>query len=182
MLTLEPDLRIVAEAETGEQAISLYRKHRPTIALLDVRMPGVDGIAVVQQIVAEFPDACVVMLSNSELSDDVARAMEAGASGYLLKTMGQQELVTAIRGAARGEIQLSAAMRQRLALCPLLSQREQEVLAEMGLGLANKEIADRLALSEHTIKSHVRNILGKLRTHDRAGAVAEGFKHGILKV
>lgn len=182
MLTLEPDLKIVAEAETGEQAIALHRKHRPAIALIDVRMPGMDGIVALQHIMTEFPDACVLMLSTSELSDDVARAMEAGASGYLLKTMGQQELVKAIRGAARGETQLSAAMRERLAHCPLLSQREQEVLGAMGLGLANKEIADRLGLSEHTIKTHVKNILGKLRTHDRAGAVAEGYKHGILKL
>lgn len=182
MLTLEPDLKVVAEAETGEQAIALFLKHRPTVALIDVRMPGMDGIAALERIVAECLEACVLMLSTSELSDDVARAMEAGASGYLLKTMGQQELVKAIRGAACGEIQLSAALRERLARCPLLSPREQEVLTAMGGGLANKEIAERLTLSEHTIKTHVKNILGKLCTHDRAGAVAAGFKHGILKV
>lgn len=182
MLSLEENFKIVAEAEHGEQAVAAYREHQPDVALFDVRMPGVDGLEALRRVRAEFPRACVLMLSTSELEDELAHAADAGAMGYLPKTSSQEELVEAIRGAARGEAQFTATMRRRLAERSELTPRELEVLRGLGRGLANKEIADLLQISEHTVKTYVKTILAKLHVADRTGAVAAGFERGFLKL
>ena len=182
VLSLEADIEIVAEAATGEEAVALFKKHRPDAALFDVRMPGMGGIEAVRQVRAEFPSACIVMLSTAELDEEVAAAEKAGARGYITKTNDSISLAEVIRNALRGELQFSASVRQRLNERTQLAPRELEVLAGMAAGLSNKEIASQLCLSTHTVKTYVKGVLEKLGTPDRAGAVTEGFKRGILKV
>jgi len=182
MLAIEDDLEIVAEACDGEQAVALYHERRPDVVLLDVRMSGLGGIEALRRIRASDPEAIVLMLSTSELETEVALASEAGAVGYILKTEGQEALVAAIRSAARGEHLFSPAVALRIAECRKLSKRELDVLTGMSRGLANKEIAIELGISEHTVKSYVKTLLKKLDATDRAGAVSCGFTHGWLKV
>ena len=182
MLAIEDDLEIVAEASDGEQAVALYHEHRPDVVLLDVRMSGMGGIEALRRIRASYPEAIILMLSTSELETEVALAFEAGAVGYVLKTEGQETLVAAIRAAARGELLFSPAVVLRIAERRKLSKRELDVLTGMSRGLANKEIAIQLGISEHTVKSYVKTLLEKLNATDRAGAVSCGFAYGWLKV
>jgi len=182
MLSIEDDLEIVGEAEYGEQAVELFRKHLPDVALFDVRMPDISGIEAARRVRETCPEACILMLSTSDLDEEVAQALDVGAAGYLLKTGSQPALVHAIRGAALGERQFSPAMLQRLAAREHLTPRELDVLAAMRRGLSNKEISTALDLSEHTIKTYVKGIFAKFKVADRAGAVAAGFARGFLKV
>ncbi len=182
VLGLEPDFEIVAEASSGEEAVQLFRRLQPDVALIDVRMPGQGGIAAVREICAGFPDACVVMLSTLELDSEVAQAAAAGARGFLNKVSNTASLAEALRQAVQGLHQFSPLTLDRLARHTELGPRELEVLARMARGLSNKEIASDLNLSTHTVKTYVKNVLGKLGAADRAGAVAAGFGRGILKV
>ena len=182
VLSLEPDIEVVAEASTGEEAVLLFRKHRPDAALFDVRMPGMGGIEALRQVCSEFPEACIVMLSTAELDQEVADAEKAGARGYITKTSDTVSLASVIRSAVSGESQFSSGLRKRLNERVQLAPRELEVLAGMARGLSNKEIAAKLFLSTHTVKTYVKGVLLKLDMPDRAGAVTEGFKRGILKM
>ena len=182
MLANEGDIEIVGEAENGVQAVALYKSALPDVALFDVRMPEMDGIEALRQIRAQFPKARVLMLSTAELDEEVALAAKAGASGYLTKTSSPATLAAAVRAICRGEMQFSRGVRQRLAEREQLSPRELEVLAGMARGESNRQIGQALHLSEHTIKTYVKGVLGKLGVQDRAGAVAAGFSSGILKV
>ncbi len=182
VLTQEPDIAIVATAASADEAVCLYRTHRPCVALLDVRMPGIGGIGALRDIRFEFPTACVLMLSTLELDEEVALALEAGARGYLVKTMDAARLATAIRRAAMGERQFSCTVLRRLAERMHLAPREVEVLCGMARGMTNKEIAAKLCLSPHTVKTYVKGVLAKLNMPDRAGAVAAGYERGLLRV
>jgi DNA-binding NarL/FixJ family response regulator len=185
ILSLDKDLRVVAEAEDGEQAMEQYRKSRPDVALMDVQMPKMGGVEGLRSILAEWPEARVIMLTTSDLDDDIHRALEAGASGYLLKSVSRSELVGAIREVHAGRNYVPTAIRHRLDELERrrqLSAREIEVLDGMRRGLTNKDIAVSLSLSEHTVKAHVKSILGKLESADRAEAVARGFEFGLLRL
>jgi len=182
MPSIEDDLKVVAEAADGAQAVELFRRHRPDVALLDVRMAGCGGIEALRMIRAEIPEARALMLSTSELDEEVAQAIEAGAAGFILKTEGQEVLVAAIRAVARGERRFSPAVLRRLEERQKLSSRELQVLEAMSTGLCNKEIAARLTISEHTVKTYVKTILDKLQAPDRTGAVSQGYSRGLLKV
>jgi two-component system NarL family response regulator len=182
VLALENDIEIVGEAASGDEAVRLYRVHRPDIALLDVRMPGKDGIAALREICAEFPEACVVMLSTQELDHEVAQAASAGAQGYINKANDTAKLAAVLRGAVHGRPQFSPGALERLARQTDLAPREFEVLSGMARGLSNKEIAAELNLSTHTVKTYVKGVLSKLDSPDRARAVAVGFAKGILKI
>lgn len=182
VLALEPDVEIVGEAACGQEAVRLFRALRPEVALLDVRMPGTDGIAALREICTEFPDACVVMLSTLELDHEVAQAAAAGARGYVNKASETARLAAALRGAVAGRPQFSPHALDRLARGTELAPRELEVLAGMARGLSNKEIAAELHLSTHTVKTYVKGVLAKLDSPDRARAVATGYERGILKV
>jgi len=175
-------IAIVAEASSGEAAVELYRKHRPDVALLDVRMPGIGGLEALRRVRAEHAEACVVMLSTAEFDEEVQQAVEAGAMGYIGKTSTTAALVAALKGAARGERQFSPGLLRSLKAATRLAPRELEVLTGMARGWSNKEIAARLHLSTHTVKTYVKGVLEKLGVPDRAGAVSEGFRRGILKV
>jgi two-component system NarL family response regulator len=162
--------------------VELYRKHRPDVALLDVRMPGIGGLEALRRVRAEHAEACVVMLSTAEFDEEVQQAVEAGAMGYIGKTSTTAALVAALKGAARGERQFSPGLLRSLKAATRLAPRELEVLTGMARGWSNKEIAARLHLSTHTVKTYVKGVLEKLGVPDRAGAVSEGFRRGILKV
>ena len=185
VLSLNDDLTIVAEAEDGAQAVEKYRAENPDIVLMDVRMPGMGGLDALRALRATWPGARVLMLTTSELDEDIQRAIEAGACGYLQKSVTRDELVQAIRHVHAGGRYIPQAMERRLAQLAKRkhpSHREIEVLDGMRRGLSNRDIALALSISEHTVKAHVKAILQKLESADRAEAVARGFEQGLLRV
>ena len=185
VLALEGDIEIVAEAEDGAEAVERFRACRPDVTLLDVRMPGVDGLEALRRLHVEWPEARVLMLTTSELDDDLRRAMDLGAQGYLLKTVPRAELARAIREAHAGRLYIPEAMARRLSELSQrrqLTARELEVLDSMRRGLTNRDIGNALDISEHTVKAHVKAILQKLEAADRAEAVGRGFEQGLLRV
>ncbi len=183
MLALEPDFVVIAEAEDAEQAVLRHREYRPDVVLLDLRMPGGSGVVVVRRILKEFPAARIIMLTSFDLEEEVFQSLDAGAKGYVLKSVGRDELNHAIRKVCGGERCIPPAIEQRLlerAKNEQLSSREIEVLDHMRRGHSSREIAVALGISEHTAKNHTRAILRKLRVADRAEAVAAGFERGLL--
>ncbi len=185
VLSLNDDLSIVGEADDGAQAIERFQTVQPDVVLMDVRMPGMGGLEALRALRLAAPGARVLMLTTSELDEDILRAIEAGACGYLLKSVTREELARAIREVHAGGRYMPEAMAQRLAQLTKrkhLSARESEVLDGMRRGLSNRDIAMALSVSEHTIKAHVKAILQKLESADRAEAVARGFEQGLLRV
>ncbi|MEY2881365.1 MAG: hypothetical protein RLZZ15_3745 [Verrucomicrobiota bacterium] len=185
VLELDEGLAVVAEAEDGAQAVEKFRAEKPDVVLMDVRMPGMGGLEGVRALRAAWPAARVLMLTTSELDEDIQQAIAAGASGYLLKSVTREELVRAIRVVHGGGRYVPEAIARRLdelAKRRHLSARETEVLDGLRRGLSNRDIAGTLSISEHTVKAHVKAILQKLESADRAEAVARGFEHGLLRV
>jgi two-component system NarL family response regulator len=185
VLSLDEGLTVVAEAEDGAQAIERFRSEAPDVVLMDVRMPGMGGLEALRVLRSLTPDARVLMLTTSDLDEDLQRAIEAGASGYLQKSVTRDELVRAIKlvhGGGRYIPESTALRLSALAKRKHLSQREIEVLDGMRRGLSNRDIALTLSISEHTVKAHVKAILQKLESADRAEAVARGFEQGLLRV
>lgn len=183
LLSMEPDLRVVAEADDGESAVSLYRNQKPDILLLDSRMPGTDSLDILRRVKVEHPQARVIFMASTMMEENVVRAMGAGAAGYISKSVKRPELSAAIRRVHAGSLHVSPEMETRLAKMnhrSRISPRELEVLELMRRGLSNKDIAKVLGVSEHTIKSHVKALLVKLDCADRAEAVATGFVKGLL--
>ncbi|MGQ0634011.1 MAG: response regulator [Planctomycetaceae bacterium] len=183
MLSNESDMSLVAEAENGRDAVELFRKHRPDVTLMDLRMPVVDGIAAVRLIRQEFPDAKVIALTSFDGDQDIFRALEAGVKGYLLKETAHVDVLDAIRAVHAGRMLMPEDVTRRVAESfPLdaLTPREIEVLQLVAQGLANKEIAARLGTADGTVKMHVQNILAKLGASDRTHAVTIGLKRGII--
>jgi DNA-binding NarL/FixJ family response regulator len=185
ILGIEKDLKVVAEAEDAEQAVAAYRQHQPDVTLMDARMPGESGIIALQRIREEFPAARVIMLTTFDLEEMVFAAIEAGAAGYLLKSVQRAELIDAIRRVHEGERCFPEAIERKLSdpsTHKRLSPREQETLELMRRGLSNKDIGVALGVSENTAKAHVKAILLKLGVADRAEAVAAGFERGLLQL
>jgi len=179
----EADMQVVGEASNGQEALDLFREHRPDITLMDLKMPVMGGVQAIQAIRGQFASAKVIVLSTYEGDEDIHRALEAGAATYLLKDTLSKDLVRVIRAVFAGERTLPAPVAQRLAdrmLQPALTARELEVLRLIAQGLRNKEIAGRLGISEETAQSHVRNILSKFGLHDRTEAVAVAVRRGIV--
>lgn len=182
-LEMEADLQVVAEAGTGEQALAQYRKHQPDVALIDLRMPGLDGIQTTAALCREFPQARVVVISTFQGGDDILRAMQAGAKTYLPKSVQREELIKAVRTIARGETYLPNAVAGRLAerlRRPDLTERELEVLRLVAAGNSNKDIAGRLSIEVGTVKLHVGKILEKLHARDRTEAATMAIQAGIV--
>ncbi|MEV4895579.1 response regulator [Nonomuraea sp. NPDC059023] len=191
----QPDMSVVAEAANGREAVEAVRAHAPDVALLDIRMPELDGIEAARIICAQTP-AKVIMLTTFDQDDYVYDALQAGASGFLLKDVRRDDLVHAVRVAAGGEALLAPAVTRRLiddmvrrnarpgppprSLDPL-TDRERETLTLLGRGLSNAEIAATLVVSEHTVKTHVSNVLSKLGLRDRVQAVIAAYESGLLR-
>ncbi len=177
MLEVEPDLDVVADVGDGAQAVTLTLARSPDVVLMDVQMPGLDGIEALREILRLRPQTRVVMLTTFGHENYVVPSFKAGASGYLLKDVGRAELVDAIRRVAAGESLLNRPVAEGALL---LSRRELEVLSCMAREMTNREIATTLFLSENTVKTHVSHILAKLGALDRAGAVLRAWRQGLI--
>lgn len=181
----EPDMKVVAEAADGAQAIELYRKHQPDLALLDLRMPACSGNEAIEAIRREFPAAHILVLTAYSGDEDIHRALAAGAQGYVLKSATGEGLVPAIRAVSAGQRWIPNDVATRLAMrnsYEPLTSREIQVLKEAAHGKANKEIAAALAISEHTVKDHLKSILAKLDAADRTEAVTAAVQRGIIEL
>jgi two-component system, NarL family, response regulator LiaR len=192
-LETRPDITVVAEAGSGEEAIRLAAEHAPDVALMDLIMPGMDGVEATRRLTARSPRTNVVMLTSYHDDEHVFPAIRAGALSYVLKEVGPEELADAVRKAAAGEAvlhprvaarvvrELHGARRDEPNAFRELSDRELEVLKLIADGLSNAEIAGRLFVSEKTVKSHVSNILGKLHVADRTQAAVYAWRQGVVR-
>ena len=179
----ESDMQVIAEASTGREAIEEFRAHRPDVALMDLQMPGMNGIEAIIAIRGECPEARIIVLSTYSGDVQVVRALKAGARAYLLKGNVNKELVATIRAVNAGQKRIPPEVAAELAEHTgedELTEREIDVLRLIAAGNANKEIAAQLGLAEDTVKRHVTNILSKLRANDRTHAVTIGLKRGII--
>lgn len=179
----EPDMSIVAEASSGREAIEMFRKHRPDVTLMDLRMPDINGIDAMTRIFAEFADARIIVLTTYSGDVQIVRALKAGAQGYLLKGLLRKELLDTIRSVYKGKKRVSPEVASEIAeyaADSALTLREIDVLHLIAEGCANKIVADRLSITEDTVKAHVRNILSKLGANDRTHAVTIALKRGII--
>jgi len=185
LLSTQADMELVGEASNGREAIQQFRTLRPDVTLMDIQMPGVDGIEALSAIRAEFPDARVVVLTTYKGDVQAMRALKAGAQADLLKSLLQKELLDTIRDVHAGRKRIGQEVAAELAdhvSDDALSAREVDVLRLIAEGNSNKLVADRLSISEDTVKGHVKNILSKLGANDRTHAVTIGLKRGIIVV
>jgi DNA-binding NarL/FixJ family response regulator len=185
LINTEPDLKVIGETDDGDQAIALFDKLKPDLLLMDVRMPRRSGTDATRHIRQMAPQARVLMLSAFDGDADIHAALEAGAHGYVLKSATGEELIPAIRAVAAGKRWIPREVATRLKTRNAyeeLTAREIEVLNQLARGLANKEIADALKISEYTTKDHLKSILAKLRVADRTQAVTAALQRGIIKL
>jgi DNA-binding NarL/FixJ family response regulator len=179
----ESDMQLVAEASTGHEAIQGFREHQPDVTLMDVRMPDMGGIDALLAIRTEFPNVRVIMLTTFEGDAEIQRALEAGAQGYMLKSMPRKQLVDMIRKVHAGKKQIPPEVADQLIEHigdETLSKREVEVLQKVAAGNRNSDIAALLFISEETVKGHVKHIMEKLGASDRTEAVAIGIRRGFI--
>jgi len=181
----QPDMLLVAEASNGREAIQQYREHQPDVTLMDLRLPDMSGIDSMIAIRSEFPEARIIMLTTFEGDVEIQRSLEAGARGYLLKSMPPNDLAEAIRqvhgGKKRIPPELAAQLAEHLG-DEALTEREIEVLRHIAGGNRNRDIADRLFISEETVKVHIKHIMEKLGAVDRTQAVAIAVRRGIIQL
>jgi DNA-binding NarL/FixJ family response regulator len=183
LVASQSDMELVAEASTGREALDQFRKHRPDITLMDLQMPGMDGIETMVAICGEFPVARIIVLTTYKGDVQVLRALKAGARAYLLKGLLRKELLETIRAVHAGQKRIPpeiAAVLAEHAVDDALTSREIDVLRLIAAGNANKLVADQLSISEGTVKGHVKNILSKLGASDRTHAVTVALKRGII--
>jgi len=183
LLNTVPDMKVIAEAMDGKEAIDLFRRHEPDVTLMDLRLPNIGGVEAVKRIRQEFPAARIIVLTTFDGDEDIYRALQAGARAYLLKGMSGDELMDAIRAVHAGKSRIPPVIAERLAERmggPELTSRELEVLKLIGSGKSNKEIGGALSISEATVKTHINSILGKLGVTDRTQAVTAALQRGII--
>jgi len=184
-LSMDPGFAVITQANDGESALKVWRQQRPDVTLLDISMGGMDGIDTLRCLIRDFPEARVLMLTTSEATEDIHHALDAGARGYVTKSISATDLVSAIRTVHAGGGFLSESVKQRLAeeeSSGRLTLREIEVLELVRQGFTNDEIGRLLGISERTARAHISSIKEKLHASDRAAAVARGFENGILRV
>jgi len=185
LVNTEPDLKLIAEASNGKEAVDAFRSHQPDITLMDLQMPGMDGLEAIEAIRREFPEARIIVLTTYSGDVQVLRALKAGARGYMLKGNVHKELLDTIRAVHAGQKRIPPEIAAELAdhaADDALTEREIDVLRLIGTGNSNKQIADQLSIGEATVKSHMTNILSKLGANDRAHAVTIGLKRGIIEL
>jgi len=185
LIELQPDMTVVAEAAGGQEAVHAFARHHPDLTLMDLRMPGMSGIEATLAIRRAYPAARVLVLTTYDTDEDIYRALEAGAAGYLLKNTDGHTLLETIRAVHAGTYQLPAHISRRLAqrrAAPELSPRELEVLRLIVQGLSNKEIGAVLGLAENTVKNHVKMILDKLEVADRTQAATTAIRRGLVRL
>ena len=183
LLNVVDGLEVVGEAADGVEAIAQYRKHQPDIALIDLRLPRLSGVEVIERIRMETPHARFIVLTTYDGDEDIYRALQAGARAYLLKGMTSEELIAAIRAVHAGKSHIPPAIAQRLAErmgTEELTPREFDVLEQIVRGLSNKDIATELEISEATVKTHINNLLSKLGVTDRTQAATAALQRGIV--
>ncbi|MGW2659688.1 response regulator [Nocardia tengchongensis] len=186
MLEAEADFTVSGEAGSGTEALALAATVRPDVVLMDLRMPGGDGVEATERILAILPETRIIVVTTYETESDILRAVEAGAAGYLLKDASRVELANAIRAAARGETVLAPTVADRLVnrlrrpAQPTLSARELQVLARVAMGETNADIGHELHISEATVKTHLLRVFSKLEVSDRTAAVTTAMARGLL--
>ena len=181
----QPDMMLVGEAATGAEAIQLFKQHVPDVTLMDLRLPDMSGIDTLIAIRTEFPEARIIMLTTFEGDVEIQRALQAGARGYLLKNMPPSELLDVIRQVHAGKKRIPPVIASQLAehwTDETLTEREVEVLREVAEGNRNRNIAEKLFISEETVKVHIKHIMEKLGASDRTQAVAIGVRRGIIQL
>ena len=184
-LNVEPDMEVVAEAGNGEDALQAYRRHHPSLVLMDLRLPGMSGTDCTAAMIREFPDASILMLSTHSGEEEIYRALHAGARGYIVKSIIREELLRAVREVHRGGQYVDPIVASHLAerrSHRSLSFREIEVLRMVAQGLGNKEIASALNIAEVTVKLHVSHVLEKLSVKDRTQAATVALQRGIISL
>ena len=183
LLKTVPEFLVVAEAADGQQAVDLYRVHQPDITLMDLRLPKINGVEAIGRIRKEYPGARIIVLTTFDGDEDIYRALQAGARGYLLKGMEGDELMAAIRAVYAGKSRIPASVAERLAermSGTALTERETDVLKLIVGGNSNKEIAAALYISEATVKTHINSLFGKLGVSDRTQAATTALQRGIV--
>ena len=181
----EVDMSVVAQARDGQAAVELFRQHQPDLALMDLRMPKLDGADAITQIRSEFATARIIILTTYDGDVDIYRGLQAGAQGYLLKDMTAEELIEAIRLVQKGKKYIPLAVAAKLAErlnSETLTERERQVLQLLAMGRHNTEISATLSISERTVKFHLGNIFGKLGVSDRTQAVIQALKRGFAQL
>ncbi|GAA1261316.1 response regulator transcription factor [Sphaerisporangium rubeum] len=187
MLEADPGISVAGEAGSGDEAVTRARELRPDVVLMDLRMPGGDGVSAIPRVLSERPGCRVIVLTTFETDQDIVRAVEAGAAGYLLKDTSRADLVSAVFAATRGETVLSPSVatklvgRMRAPAADSLSRRETEVLSLVARGLTNADIGRELFISEATVKTHLLRVFGKLGVSDRTAAVTTALRRGLLE-
>ena len=185
MIRSQRDMELVAEASTAKEGLERFREHRPDITLMDLRLPDMNGVDAMAAIRTEFPDARIIVLTTFEGDVEIQRALEAGARGYLLKSMPPRELLEGIRQVHAGKKRIPPEIVAHLAehlSDETLTSREVEVLREVAGGNRNRDIAERLFISEETVKVHVKHVMEKLGASDRTEAVAIAIRRGIIQL
>jgi DNA-binding NarL/FixJ family response regulator len=181
----QPDMSLIAQAASGQEALLQYRKHLPDVTLMDLRLPDQSGIDALKAIRAEFPDARIIMLTTFEGDVEIQRALQAGARGYMLKSMPPKDLLEVIRQVHTGKKRIPPQLATRLAEHMSdedLTAREVEVLIQIAKGNRNRDIAEKLFIAEETVKVHVKHIMDKLGASDRTQAVSIGLRRGIIEL
>ncbi len=185
IINAQPDMVVVAEAASGMQGIELFRHHQPDVTLMDLRMGATSGADALQLIRREFPNARIIILSSHSGDAEIARVLRFGACGYVIKDVLEDELIDAVRRVHQGKKYIPAKVAQILSEYfgdEILTPSEQKILELIVAGANNKNIANKLFISENTVKSHIKNIFGKLGVNERAQAVTVAFKRGLVSV
>jgi DNA-binding NarL/FixJ family response regulator len=185
IIGMQPDMLVVAEAVNGREAVDLWQKHRPDVTLLDLRMPKLDGVSVIDEIRQHNASARIIMLTTYDTDNEIYRAIKAGAKGYLLKDARREELLDCIRKVNRGDTCIPQALVEKLAAGmsnEILTGRELGVLALLARGKSNKEIGANLFISETTVKGHLRNIFAKLNVLSRTEAITVASRRGLVQL
>lgn len=183
LLNLVEGIQVVGEAADGEEAVVQFRSHHPDVTLIDLRLPKLSGVEVIQRVRSETPQARFVVLTTYDGDEDIYRALKGGAKAYLLKGMTSEELITTIRAVHEGRSHIPAAIAERLAErmgTEDLTPREFQVLEQIVAGKSNKDIATELAITEATVKTHINTLLGKLGVEDRTQAATAAIRRGIV--